>query len=242
MLRKALSASLVAALGLTLLASPSAAKPPPVTKMKFKLDVHEVVAGDPVTGGVSAWSRGQGWEPLASVELMLKVDGEEVGTVTTDAEGYADITYAAEEGDHVMKVVFPGDELHKRARRAQGFTVMPGDPESESEEEPAPEPEPEPDPGVAPDAPVLSGSSPSVALAHLEWTVPASDGGSAITGYNVYRGGEPGVETLLASVGEDVLSFDDSDVSSRQFLYYVVTAVNGAGESVWSNEVEIGVQ
>lgn len=248
--RKSLSAVICAALGLTLLALPAAAKPVPVTKMKFKLDAHEVPAGTPVTGGVHVWTRtGNVWEEMPGAVLTLKVDGVEVGPFTTGADGYADVSYTGPEGEHVMKVVFPGDEMHKKSQRAQGFTVTPGEPASEPAPEPAPAPEPEPSPepepepaAVAPDAPVLAGSSPSVALAHLYWTVPASDGGSQITGYHVYRGEESGAETLLASVPAGVLSFDDTDVSSRQILYYVVTAVNAAGESVWSNEVEIGVQ
>jgi hypothetical protein len=229
-----LSTALCVALGLTLFALPAAGKQPPVTKLKFKLDVHEVAAGTPVTGGVYAWTHaGKVWETFPTAALTVKVDGVEVGILTTDAQGYAAISYLAAEGEHVMKIVFAGDDLHKRAQRAQGFTVTPG--------EPAPVPGPQPT-AVAPDAPILTGSAPSLALARLDWTVPASDGGSAITGYNVYRGDASGAETFLLSLPAAALSFDDTGVFSRQILYYVVTAVNAAGESVWSNEVEIGVQ
>jgi hypothetical protein len=240
LLRKVLSVAVCTVLGLTLFTIPAAAKSAPVTKLKFKLDAHEVTAGTPVTGGVYAWSRdGSVWEPIEGAELTVKVDGVEVGTLFTDTDGYAAVSYLAVEGEHVMKIVFAGDGLHKRAQRAQGFTVTPGDPVLE----PAPEPAPAPAPAaVAPDPPVLTGSSPSAALAHLGWTVPVSDGGSAITSYNVYRGDVSGEETLLTSVSATSLGFDDTGVFSRQILYYVVTAVNAAGESVWSNEVEIGVQ
>ena len=240
MVRRALSAAVCAALGLTLLAVPAVAKSARVTKMKFKLDAHEILAGTPVTGGVHAWTHeGHPWDPFPDAVLIVKIDGVEFGTVTTGVDGYVDVSYLAEEGEHVMKIVFAGDELHKRAQRAQGFTVTPEEPVPE----PAPEPEPVPEPAaVAPDAPVLTGSAPSVALAHLEWALPASDGGSAITGYNVYRSEESGTEVFLATAPGDALTFDDTDVASRQILYYVVTAVNEAGESVWSNEVEVGVQ
>ena len=240
MVRRALSAAVCAALGFTLLAAPAVAKSAPVTKMKFKLDAHEIPAGTPVTGGVHAWTHaGHAWDPFPDAVLIVKIDGIEVGTVPTDVDGYVDVWYPAEEGEHVMKIVFAGDELHKRAQRAQGFTVTPGEPVPE----PAPEPEPVPEPAaVAPDAPSLTGSAPSVALVHLEWALPASDGGSAITGYNVYRSEESGTEIFLATVPAGALSFDDTGVASRQILYYVVTAVNDAGESVWSNEVEVGVQ
>ena len=35
----------------------------------------------------------------------------------------------------------------------------------------------------------------------LTWTPPATNGGTAITGYRVYHGTAPGAETLLARVG-----------------------------------------
>jgi len=103
-------------------------KPPPVTKMKFKLDDHHVTLGTPVTGSVHVWSRDQHhWVALPDAALSLTVDGTEVATLTTDAEGTALVSYdAAAEGGHVMKVWFAGDDLHKRAMRAQGFEVAPG--------------------------------------------------------------------------------------------------------------------
>jgi hypothetical protein len=250
MVRRTLLALLSAAIGVSLVVPAAAAKPPPVTKIKFKLDAHEVVAGTPVTGGVQVWTRtGSAWQPLSGAELTVKVDGVLVGTAVTGGEGYADVSYPAPPpGEHVMKVVFADDDTHERAQRAQGFTVVPGttggDPTPEPTPEPAPEPTPEPTPetsAVAPDAPVLAGWSPSTARVRLQWTLPASDGGSPITGYRVYRSEESGGETFLVSVPAGTLTFDDTSVRSRQFLYYVVTAVNAAGESAWSNEVEVAV-
>jgi len=96
----------------------------PVTKIAFKLDSHSVVEGAAVTGSVLVRTRsGHQWVGLASASLSLRVDGVEVATLATDANGAASVSYVGVVGDHVMKVVFTGDELHKRAQRAQGFEV-----------------------------------------------------------------------------------------------------------------------
>ena len=62
-----------------------------------------------------------------------------------------------------------------------------------------------------------------------------SNGGSAITGYRVYRGTSAGGETLLTTLG-NVTSFSDSGVSNGTTYYYEVAAVNAVGESARSNE------
>ncbi len=69
----------------------------------------------------------------------------------------------------------------------------------------------------------------------LNWELPASDGGSAITGYRVYRGSSPGSEVLLLSVG-NVLRYNDTTAINGQTYYYYVTAINSAGESASSGE------
>lgn len=228
-MRRWLSVALGAALGLTLLAPAVAAKPPPVTKMKFKLDAHEVAAGAEVTGGVHVWTRdGKAWVPLADAVLTVKVDGMEVDELATDGDGYAAVAHPATEGEHVMKIVFAGDDLHKRARRAQGFSATAGDP--------VPDPVPAP---TVPDAPVLTASSTVSGVVHLEWTAPVSDGGLPITGYDVYRGDTSGSETPLLSVDAATLSVDDPTGLSGSTYFYVVVAVNAVGGSVWSNEEEV---
>lgn len=222
MARKRIAILLGLSVGLALVASPAAAKPAPVTKIKFKLDAHELAAGTDVTGSVNVFTRlGNVWSPFEGATLSLRVDKVEVATLTTDVDGHADVVYSgALEGDHVMKVVFLGDELHKRAQRAQGFSVT-------GSVTPV---------ATAPEAPALSGTA-GVATASLTWTVPA-DGGSAITGYNVYRGATSGTEALLVGLGV-VTTYDDTTALTGSTYYYVVTAVNAVGESVWSNEVVV---
>lgn len=218
MIRKLVVVAAVAALGLSSFATAAGAKPGPTTKIRFKLDTHQVEVGDTLTGTVRVWTKGgHPWMPFEGAVLSVRVDGTEVATVTTDADGFGLVSYVADtEGGHVMKVFFEGDDTHKRARRAQGFQVTPDD-------------------GLdAPAAPVLSATA-GTASVSLSWTVPA-DGGSPITGYNVYRGVAAGTETLLVSLGV-VTTYVDTTAVTGTTYYYVVTAVNAEGESVWSNEV-----
>jgi hypothetical protein len=69
----------------------------------------------------------------------------------------------------------------------------------------------------------------------LSWSAPSSNGGSAITNYNIYRGTASGGETLLTTLG-NVLAYTDTAVTNGQTYYYQVTAVNSVGESSKSNE------
>jgi plastocyanin len=96
---------------------------PATSKMKFKLDSHSVVVGDQVTGTVHLWTRsGHHWEPLAGTGLSVRLDGTDVATASTDADGTASISLTADSaGDHLIKVVYAGDDTHRKAQRAQGF-------------------------------------------------------------------------------------------------------------------------
>ena len=71
----------------------------------------------------------------------------------------------------------------------------------------------------------------------LSWTVPTSDGGSPITGYNVYRGTSPGggaATPVASNVASS--SFTDTGLTNGTTYYYKVAAVNAVGTSPQSGE------
>ncbi|OLS18880.1 MAG: Amylopullulanase precursor [Candidatus Heimdallarchaeota archaeon LC_3] len=72
----------------------------------------------------------------------------------------------------------------------------------------------------------------------LSWDIPTNDGGSAILGYNVYRGTvSGGPYTNIATV--TILSYVDNSVTNGITFHYVITAFNVKGESVSSNELQM---
>jgi fibronectin type 3 domain-containing protein len=72
---------------------------------------------------------------------------------------------------------------------------------------------------------------------NLSWSLPASDGGSPITSYSVYRSTTPGGEGSTPLVtGVTTTSYSDSTVTNGTTYYYKVVAVNAVGTSPQSNE------
>lgn len=226
MVRRALSAAVGVVVGLALVSAPAAATSKPVTKITFTLDAAQVPAWTNVTGSVRVTTgSGPSTRPFAGAQLSVVVDGVVVGVVTTDVAGAAAVgSLMTVEGPHTIRVAFTGDALHKKAHRDVGFTVTPGVP---------------PPPAGVPDAPfIFIAEAPAPGLVYLEWTVPA-DGGSPITGYRVLRGPSSGNEEFLLSRGPGATSADDLTADAGSTYYYVVTAVNANGHSVWSNEVVV---
>ena len=88
---------------------------------------------------------------------------------------------------------------------------------------------------TAPGAPSLTSASGADGSVSLQWSAPSSNGGAAITNYNVYRATASGAETLLTQVG-NVTSYTDSPVTNGTTYYYEVSAVNSVGEGAVSNE------
>jgi len=72
--------------------------------------------------------------------------------------------------------------------------------------------------------------------ATLVWQSPLSNGGSTITGYQIYRSTSSGTETIYASIG-NLTSFTDTLVTGDAKYFYKVSALNGtAYASPRSNE------
>jgi fibronectin type 3 domain-containing protein len=90
-------------------------------------------------------------------------------------------------------------------------------------------------PATVPSEPANVTASANDASVHLTWQQPASDGGSPVTGYRIYRGTAPGPDTLLASVGA-VTSFDDTGLTNGVTYYYRVSAENEVGEGPLSSD------
>jgi hypothetical protein len=85
---------------------------------------------------------------------------------------------------------------------------------------------------------MLSAVSQSPSGALVTWLEP-DNGGSPITGYNVYRGTTSGAETFLANVagGTTTKYFDPAPPSGNVFYY--ARAINGIGEGEHCGEVSL---
>ncbi|MBI4162622.1 MAG: fibronectin type III domain-containing protein, partial [Candidatus Aenigmarchaeota archaeon] len=66
----------------------------------------------------------------------------------------------------------------------------------------------------------------------LSWAVPSSDGGSAITGYKIYRAPAIGPVAYIATVTGR--SYTDTGLTNGNTYRYAVSAVNSVGESALS--------
>ena len=92
-------------------------------------------------------------------------------------------------------------------------------------------------PETVPDSPQNLLATPSNALVSLAWAPPSTNGGSAITGYKIYRGTSPGGEIFTITIG-NITTWNDSNRTNGQIYYYKISAVNGVGEGATSNEVD----
>jgi len=90
---------------------------------------------------------------------------------------------------------------------------------------------------TVPSAPLSLAATGGTGTVSLSWSAPASNGGSAITGYNVYRGTSAGGEgpTPIASNVAGT-SLTDALVTNGTAYFYQVAAVNAVGTSARSSE------
>lgn len=82
---------------------------------------------------------------------------------------------------------------------------------------------------VPPSSPLSLVATAGNAHVWLAWSAPASNGGSAITSYHIYRDG-----SFLVSIGPGVTSHNDTGLANGVSHVYAVAAVNLAGEGTRS--------
>jgi len=94
-------------------------------------------------------------------------------------------------------------------------------------------------PVTVPDSPTaLTSTTISDSEISLSWVAPNNNGGVQITGYTIERESPSGVwfKILISNTGQSVLSFNDVNLSSFTEYNYRVSAINGVGTSIPSNE------
>ena len=93
-------------------------------------------------------------------------------------------------------------------------------------------------PVTVPGAPAGLSASPGNARVTLSWAAPASDGGSAVTGYIIYQGTSPGGETGTQVNGSPVTatSYTVAGLTNGTTYYFKAIAVNAVGLSPLSGE------
>src|SRR3989442_11849613 len=90
-------------------------------------------------------------------------------------------------------------------------------------------------PSTVPSAPQNLQATGAIGKVTLSWQAPASNSGSAITYYKIYRSTSPGTEVYLTTRG-NVTSYTDIAVTNGITYFYKASAVNSVGTSALSNE------
>lgn len=90
-------------------------------------------------------------------------------------------------------------------------------------------------PSTEPWAPLSFTVTGAAGVNHVSWAEPWSTGGLTITGYHVYRGFSPGATTLYTTLGA-VTSWDDTNATIGETVYYKIAAVSAGGEGAQTSE------
>jgi subtilase family serine protease len=92
---------------------------------------------------------------------------------------------------------------------------------------------------TVPTAPTNLAASGANTTVNLSWSAPSNNGGSSVTGYNVYEGTNAGGESTTPVNGTALIgatSYTVTGLTNGTNYYYEVSAVNGAVESAKSAE------
>lgn len=91
-------------------------------------------------------------------------------------------------------------------------------------------------PATTPSTPMLMVNASGIAKITLNWTTPASNGGSAITFYLIYQGTTSGGETFAAMLSSSQHTYSISSLTIGQTYFFKVAAVNDVGIGANSTE------
>lgn len=80
--------------------------------------------------------------------------------------------------------------------------------------------------------------SPGDGKVSLSWNLPASDGGTMLLGFHVWRGTDVGNVTVAATLGPMNLKYVDTDVVNGRTYFYYVTAFTDLGDGTSTSVVD----
>lgn len=87
-----------------------------------------------------------------------------------------------------------------------------------------------------PGPPTSLAAAPGARKITLTWSLPAENGGAALTAIEIHRSAASGAELLHATASGAATSWTDEGLGEGETFHYVVKAVNLAGASASSNE------
>jgi len=153
------------------------------------------------------------------------------GTATTD-ESTTPLATVTSGTTYIDTTVSNGTTYYYEVRAVNGIGV--GAASNEASAAPA---------ATVPGAPTGLAATAGNGSVALSWTAPSSSGGSAITGYDIYRGtAQAGESTTPLATVTSGTTYTDTTASNGTTYYYKVGAVNGIGVSPLSNEASAAPQ